>query len=82
MKLTAEEIKYYKKGADGVKLSDADYDILDTDRMTSISNKAAGDVRNKREKRKSSDFKNQSEYKYYLLSVFSAADRAEIGMEV
>lgn len=78
VKLTAEEIAYYKKNAP--TMSSDELGQVDSDRMEAISSQGMNDVIHKKQKRSRDGFKNAAEYKFYLLSVYDAADRAELGL--
>lgn len=76
-KLTSEQIKYYKKFSNGVKLTAKDFLNFDSDRGDSIEAQATMDVATASAVRKASDFKSEAEYKWYVLCVYNAAMMAE-----
>lgn len=78
LKLTAEEIAYYKRGCK--TMSSDELGKVDSERTESIVSQGTMTVVNKIPKYKRSDFKNDVEYNYYLLCVYDAADRAENGL--
>lgn len=78
VKLTKEEIAYYKKGCKA--MTSAELKQVDSERTESIVSQGTMTVVNKVQKSKRSDFKNDAEYNYYLLCVYDAADRAENGL--
>ena len=77
-KLTAEEIAYYKKNTP--TMSSNELGQVEEERVEPIIAQATNDVLNKKQKRSRGGFKNEAEYKFYLLSVYDAADRAELGL--
>jgi hypothetical protein len=78
-KLTAQQLEYYKKPAKGLKLTSKEMDNIDADLIESISNDAGYDVRHALKLKDKSAFNNDAEYKYYLLSAYSAARAVEHG---
>ena len=78
-KLTAQQIEYYKKPAKGLKITSAEMQKIDGDGVTSISNLAGYDVRHALKLKDRSAFSNETEYKYYLISAYSAACAVERG---
>ena len=77
-KLTEKDIAYYKKGCEGIKFTSEDASRVDSDRMDAINSMAETDVITGSKKRDRKDFKNDAEYKLYLLGVFSTADLIEL----
>lgn len=71
-------LEYYKDIPKGTKVT-AD-DNISEERWDKICYTAESDVVNRNPKKKESDFKSNGEYKLYLLSVYSAAKRAERGL--
>lgn len=71
-------LSYYKDIPKGIKVTAEDN--IDSDRWDKICYTAESDVVNRQPKKKESDFKSKGEYKLYLLSVYSAALRAERGL--
>ena len=80
MKLTEQEINYYKSGAKGLVFTAEDAKKVDGDRLDAISAQAMTDVNKKSPKRKASDFKNAEEFKFYQLALYDAATRIQYGL--
>ena len=80
-KLTAKDIAYYKAPAKGVKFTGDDANKVDSDRMDTISKWSDQDVYGKKQIRDKKQFKNDAEYKFYVLGLFEAADRVELGID-
>ena len=80
MKLTEQEIKYYKHGAKGLVFTAEDAKKVDGDRMDTITAQATMDVSKKSPKRSISDFKNAEEYKFYQIALYDAATQAQYGL--
>lgn len=80
-KLTAQQLAYYQKPAQGIKLTAKDMEKVEGDRLEPISNLAWDDVKNARKLKDASSFENDVEYKYYLLSAYSASLAAERGIK-
>lgn len=80
-KLTAKDIAYYKAPAKGVKFTGADAEKVDSDRLETISKWSDQDVYGKKQIRDKHYFKNDAEYRYYLLGLYETADRIELGLD-
>lgn len=78
--MTTEQLNYYKKFADNVKMSAKDFTDFDSDRGDSIEAQATMDVSTTSALRKRSEFKSDAEYKWYALCIYNAAMMAERGM--
>lgn len=79
-KLTDADIKYYMSGCDNIEFTADDADKVDNDRMDKISYMARADVIAGDKKREKSAFKNDAEYKYYLLGCYETAGLIKDGI--
>lgn len=77
MALTKADIAKYKEGCKDIKLTHEDFAQIDGDRMESIGARAVNDVLSGSKRRERSAFKNDAEYKYYMLCVYNEASYAE-----
>ena len=79
-KLTDADIKYYMSGCNDIEFTSDDADKVDSDRMDAIPKMAQADVLAGDKKRDKGSFKNDSEYKLYLLSVYDVAGCIKDGL--
>ena len=80
-KLTKAQLDYYSEGVDSLAFTSADASKVDAERLEKIDNWANADVSGRKEKRGRPDFKNDEEYKFYRLALFSWAYKDSIGLE-
>lgn len=78
--LTDADIKYYMSGCDGIKFTADDADKVDNDRMDEINRLSQSDVIAGEKKKDKSYFKNESEYKLYLLGCYDIAGSIKDGL--
>lgn len=79
-KLTEEDFNYYMSGCEGLKFTGDDADNVDNDAIDAIPKLAQSDVIAGEKKKERSYFKNEAEYKLYLLSVYDVATCIKAGL--